>query len=176
MHKALILTTPIAATPCVLISASKAYCYEVGGYGLMVVGHGVVKTSSSLFMEGGRRRLLSVIRQRRDEVLMRGVQAFSEWNHTAALCNRLVEAFLHGTLEGVLDMEALEGCIHWREVGRSIIHYLNLTSMTEHGWDCCSHAFMSVQDFVSVLIRNKGAAVQVTEKFTDVVTKLFKST
>ena len=42
----------LAAAPCVLISMSNAYCYEVSWYCLMVVRHGVVKTSSTLFGGG----------------------------------------------------------------------------------------------------------------------------
>ena len=41
----------LAAAPCLLISMSNAYCYEVSGYGLMVVGHCVIKTSSTLFAD-----------------------------------------------------------------------------------------------------------------------------
>jgi hypothetical protein len=35
----------LAAAPCVLISMSNSYCYEVNCYGLMVVWHGVARSS-----------------------------------------------------------------------------------------------------------------------------------
>ncbi len=42
----------LAATQCVLISPSYVYCYQVSGYGLLVVGHGMVKTVPLLFGGG----------------------------------------------------------------------------------------------------------------------------
>jgi hypothetical protein len=136
----------LAACPCILISASNAYCYEVGGHGLMVVGHGVVKTSSS-FSVGRRRRLLSstpnashdsYFRHSQVEILMQGVGAFARWNHTAEPCSKLVQAFVQDRgMLGVLDMEMLESCIHWSKVGQSIIADLNLTHMEGGEDDCC---------------------------------------
>jgi hypothetical protein len=51
----------LAMCPCILIRASNTYCYEVSGYGMLVVGHGLVRKPSSLFLgDSGRRSLLSL--------------------------------------------------------------------------------------------------------------------
>lgn len=42
--------------------------------------------------------------------------------------------------------------------------------------DCCSHVFMSLEDFASVVSRNKGAALQMMERFPDVALSLLRST
>jgi len=49
----------LATVPCVLLNPSNTYCYNVGQFGYLVVGHGV---SSTAFIgdSGSRRRLLSV--------------------------------------------------------------------------------------------------------------------
>jgi hypothetical protein len=183
---------------------------------MLVVGHGVVRTSSSLFIgEGGRRLLLSWVHhqarlnasgggyfssnsdeqfaQKRMQILTQGALAFSAWNHTAQPCRALVEALLLSDGEdggrglGVLDAEALESCIHWREVGLGIITSLNLTSMGSSAHarqkggsasevDCCSHVFMSLQDFASVMVKNKHAALQLLENAPAVLELLFKGT
>ena len=59
----------LAAAPCVLISMGNAYCYEIPGYGLRVVGHGLVRSTSTLLSgeDGGGRR-----RRRRRSLLMFG--------------------------------------------------------------------------------------------------------
>jgi hypothetical protein len=220
----------LATCPCILISASNAYCYEVSGYGMLVVGHGLVRTSSSLFLgDSGRRRLLSLhpssangflhanhsayggnnttsgsekfFERARLQIIHEGVISFARWDHTAQPCRGLAEAFLSAVKEegvpptgssegvsmGVLDTEALESCIHWREVGRSIIRTLNLTSMrssthlqhkageVEEEEDCCSHLFMSLKDFLSVLVQAKGASLQLVENAPAVIEMLFKS-
>ncbi len=92
--------------------------------------------------------------------------------HTASPCNDLVGAFLESPSSfhgggGVLDRAGLMRCVRWRKAGRDLIHALNLTSMMAGGMggvagrvNCCSHVFMSVLDFVSVVARNKGAGAQ----------------
>ena len=129
----------LAAAPCVLISMSNAYCYEVNGYGLMVVGHGVVKTTSTLFADvtGGssRRRLLEYVveekysqaRQRQEDeeraLILADIASFQAWNHTAEPCSALVEEFVarasgrgvNGSapieVGSVLDMHTLKECV-----------------------------------------------------------------
>jgi hypothetical protein len=201
----------LAAAPCVLISMSNAYCYEVSKYGLMVVGHGVVKTVSPITGSMRRRRLLSVddayTAQSKDgngdlshyEGVMLDIKSFYSWDHASEPCRMLVHAFVKGhdhnstssknstdgasvvggMAMGVLDMYKLDECIHWRKVGRSIVQDLNMTSMAQAAspvHDCCSHAFMSANDFLSVLSSNKGVGLQLLEKFPDVVKYLFVNT
>jgi hypothetical protein len=103
------------------------------------------------------------------------------WNHTASPCNELVGAFIespslfHGG-GGVLDRAGLTRCVRWRKAGRDLINALNLTSMMAGCMggvagrvDCCSHVFMSVLDFVSVVARNKGAGEQMFAHLPKVV-------
>jgi hypothetical protein len=129
---------------------------------------------------GGSRRLLGddssggSRRERWIDDALEDVLSFGDtWNHTASPCNELVGAFIeshslfHGGV-GVLDRMELVKCIRWRKAGLGIINTLNLTSMMVGGRqtgddgrvDCCSHVFMSVLDFVSVVARNKGAGAQ----------------
>lgn len=188
----------LAAAPCILISMSNAYCYEIGGYGLVVVGHGVVRTSSSLMLLGTRRRLLLLADEGYDDdndginngtssgtkspSLTETIQSFQAWNHTAEPCSGLVHEFVaKGRLLGVLDMQALEQCVQWRRVGQSIIRDFNLTRMmTGNGnsgaESCCSHVFMSLQDFVSVISKNKGVGLQMLQHAPGIVHALVKST
>lgn len=115
----------LAAAPCVLISMSNAYCYQVrqkqnshnharcmqmysnhvlgyqvAGYGTMVVGHGVVKTPASLF--GGARRLLESEQDPADsvQVLVRNLTSFaSGWDHVAEPCATLARELEAGYAE-----------------------------------------------------------------------------
>jgi hypothetical protein len=62
------------------------------------------------------------------------------------------------------------------QVGHTMILNLNLTRMasTQADKDCCSHAFMSVQDFLSVASAHKGVLIQLLERFPDVIHALWK--
>lgn len=154
----------LAATPCILISMSNAYCYAVGGYGNLVVGHGVVKTAFNILSSGGR-RLLSEDdegRENNKDLVLEGILEFRSWNQTSEPCSLLVSAYTDGyknstaRMMGVVDMYVLQRCIHWRRVGRGIMgSVLRLGNTTNDSSDCCSHAFMSAEDFVSVVSRNK---------------------
>ena len=190
----------LAAAPCVLISMSNAYCYEVGGYGLMVVGHGVVKTSSSILSvgSGNRRRLLSDSSSQWDnggngtslhqQIKLQLDSFLSGWSHVKEPCRTLASEFQrvylvmsnssqglapwmdvqwrqHGGLSRMEVMQ-LEGCIHWRVVGRNMVQALNLSSSSN---DCCSHMFMSVGDLMSVVASNKGVGLQMLQMFPDVL-------
>jgi hypothetical protein len=150
----------LATTPCILISMSNAYCYAVGGYGNLVVGHGVVKTAFNILSSG--RRLLSDDEDENKDLVLEGILEFRSWNHTSEPCNLLVSAYADGYKNstmmrmGVVDMHVLQRCIHWRRVGRGIMgSVLRLGNATNDSSDCCSHAFMSAEDFVSVVSRNK---------------------
>jgi hypothetical protein len=181
-----------------MISMSNAYCYDVSRYGLMVVGHGVVGDTERIALldrlgtavsGGGSRRLLGddssggSRRERWIDDALEDVLSFGDtWNHTASPCNELVGTFIespslfHGG-GGVLDRMGFVKCIRWRKAGRGIINTLNLTSMMVGGRqtgddgrvDCCSHVFMSVLDFVSVVARNKGAGAQIMSSLPKVV-------
>jgi hypothetical protein len=187
----------LAAAPCIMISMSNAYCYDVSRYGLMVVGHGVVGDTERIALldrlgtavsRGGSRRLLGddssggSCLERWIDGTLEDVMSFGDsWNHTASPCNDLVGAFIkspssfhgHG---GVLDRMGLLRCIRWRKAGWGIINTLNLTSMIAGSMggvagrvDCCSHVFMSVLDFVSVVARNNGAGAQMLAHLPKVV-------
>ncbi len=103
----------LAASPCVLISMANAYCYQVSGYGTMVVGHGVVKTTSRLFGDGRRRRLLSSDLPSSAEdpavseahLLRSDIASFSRgWEHVSEPCASLAREFAHGYDEaGILS-------------------------------------------------------------------------
>ena len=90
----------------------------------MVVGHGIVRTVSPL--TGQRRRLLEHDgegeEQRRRASLLAAIHSFDAWNHTSSPCSTLVQAFVSASDEravpglGVVDMDTLERCIHWRRV------------------------------------------------------------
>jgi hypothetical protein len=100
----------LAAAPCIRISMSNAYCYNVSRYGLMVVGHGVVGDSERIALldrlgtlvgsrgqGGASRRLLGSSSSGGSyqdawvEHLLEDVMLFSDaWNHTASPCNELV--------------------------------------------------------------------------------------
>jgi hypothetical protein len=183
----------LAAAPCVLISMSNAYCYQVAGYGTLVVGHGVVKTPGSLF--GGARRLLLLLLPpmgaAQDDASDDGVQALvrnltsfaSGWDHVAEPCATLareLEAAYEALPEtqrgnatrrsvafGVVDMLTVRKCVRWRMVARSIIESLNLTSVNDGG-DCCSHMFLSAADFLHVATAHKGVAVELAVRWRDV--------
>jgi hypothetical protein len=178
---------------------SNAYCYSVSGYGNMVVGHGLVKTSSSLF--SARRMLLSADEGPQDDSgnlssswkvhergvptdpLLDGIRSFAAWNHTQEPCSLLVLAYTENkTSLGVLDMHALGRCLHWRKVGKGIVDRIeglrNVSSHSPSGGetrnesDCCSHAFMSVGDFVSVVGRHKGVGLGFLEHLPLVISAL----
>jgi hypothetical protein len=156
----------LAATPCILISMSNVYCYSVGGYGNLVVGHGVVKTDFNIMSSSGARRLLSEDEDENKDLVLEGILEFRSWNQTSEPCNLLVSAYVdwyrNSTKRmGVVDMHVLGRCVHWRRVGRGIMRSIftlgNATSNSSghENEDCCSHAFMSAEDFVSVVSRNK---------------------
>jgi hypothetical protein len=79
---------------------------------------------------------------------------------------------------GVVDMETLDRCVHWRKVGRAMIFHLNLTRMLPATGDddCCSHLFVSFQDLISVLSSNKGVALQIMDHLPDVLVAWAKGT
>lgn len=102
----------LAVAPCVMISMGASYCYEVGGYGLMVVGHGVVRTTSSLIGDSTsmRRRLLGMGFQNATKDakplysdLHEALTPLGSWNHTTDPCKMLVSEFgtaYESTLQG----------------------------------------------------------------------------
>lgn len=63
------------------------------------------------------------------------------WNHSRSVCKALVVAHMRDvTALGVLDLQALQRCVHWREVARDAILLHNLTALDGHdtlllGWD-----------------------------------------
>jgi hypothetical protein len=74
----------------------------------------------------------------------------------------------------VLVMHMLKECVRLHKVGRNIIPELNLTSMMTSmsaAQDCCSHAFMSASDFVSVVSKNKGVGLQMLEQLPLLLTQ-----
>ena len=90
-------------------------------YGLRVVGHGIVRTVSPLT---GSRRLLEEDESdshHRLNALQVSIKSFGDsWNHTSKPCSTLVETFVGSSSTspsmGVVDMDTLERCVHWRRV------------------------------------------------------------
>ena len=141
--------------------------------------------------DGGRRRLLAdgfedafakESSASRHEKLVESIRSFDSWNKTAEPCRELVAVFLDTSSShpmSVLDMQTLEQCVGWREVGRSIMAELNMSRMVPanaSSTDCCSHMFMSVQDLVSVVASNKGVGLLLAEKLVFVADKLVRNT
>jgi hypothetical protein len=104
----------------------------VGRYGLRVVGHGIVRTVSPL-SGNRRRRLLEFTAEDHTEwhwdSILAGIESFDAWNHTSKPCSALAQAFVEGYGQrissngssiipgmGVIDIDTLEQCIHWRKV------------------------------------------------------------
>ena len=148
----------LAAAPCVLISPSNAYCYNVPGYGFLVVGLGIVDASY-------RRRLLGMDSSNADDddsedvqrmLLYYKVASFSLWNNTARPCNILAQAAMAARTTqnmSIMDAETLRLCVHWRQIGRDAIRELNLTSVSaidEDDENDANRIFMSLEDFASV--------------------------
>lgn len=186
----------LAAAPCVLISMANAYCYQVSGYGTLVVGHGVVKTSASLF-GGGARRLLGIPENRQDsqlQALVRNLTSFgpSGWDHVAEPCATLARELEAGYAAlsqaeranatrrsvalGVIDMLTVRECVRWRMVVRDAFDSLNLTSVKDHDDDCCSHMFLSATDFVRVVTAHKGVAAELVMRWREVTHALAMAT
>ena len=160
----------LAAAPCVLISASNAYCYNVPGYGYLVVGLGIVDVSYR------RRRLLSWDSDAGDgEIsyaeLQQQVLAFGGWNATARPCNILASAALHGRNLSVVDTDVLQTCVFWRQAGDDAIRELNLTSVmgNEDEESDANRMFMSLQDFASVLSSRKLLLLELVAKMPHVL-------
>lgn len=130
----------LATAPCALIGPGTAQCYNVRGYGFLVVGRGIAR--SSVFGGGGgnrRRRILgeegnsSVPTEFLDwshsqEGNSSGPTAaeFLDWSHTSQPCRALSDA---GSRAGVMDSMGWEKCLHWRRVGASFIREFNVTSL-----------------------------------------------
>lgn len=158
----------LSASACAIVSPGNAYCYNVPGYGYLVVGLGVVDTSF-------RRRLLSVgdddehnqsHRQNHDNDdyeaaytnLRHMTLAFPYWNSTLAKpCASLAHAIAFEKNLSITDMHFLESCVQWRKAGRDAITELNLTSLKHMDrdlqWEAPDRLFMSLDDFAAVLSR-----------------------
>lgn len=145
----------LAASPCAIVSASNAYCYNVPGYGYLVVGLGNVDTTAF-----GRRRLLGAAEQDRTATpsLRDRVLSFDYWNATLAKpCSALATAAASSSEKSlsITDTSTLESCIFWRQIGRDAIAQLNLTSLAEmeadEPWMAPDRIFMSLDDFASLL-------------------------
>jgi hypothetical protein len=142
----------LAIGPCILISMSNAYCYNVPGYSYLVVGMGIMQLSSS---SSGGRRLLYTTTDPGDLVLQ--VDALGSWNETSQPCRSLAKNAEN--LTSISDIESLKNCIHWRSLGHSCIEKFNFTSLSLQNED---DAFLvSWTDFIRIVGSRKGAAVQV---------------
>ena len=128
----------------------------------------------------------------RYKALMDGILSFSTWNHTAQPCKELVATFLAANQAwdngdasfatsggmGVLDVQTLEGCVHWRSVGRMLVADLSNSSTTgrmHSEADCCSHMLLSIEDFASVIARHKGLGTRVLESLPHVLGSLVRN-
>lgn len=114
----------LATAPCALLSAGNTYCYNVGDYGYLVVGHGLSVAS------GGNRKLLQIHKNEsidwddestgnptmsKRSLADRVADFHHGWSHTAEPCASLAsKSNVSGVILGVLDVLALEHCLHWR--------------------------------------------------------------
>ncbi len=104
-----------------------------------MVGHGIVRTVSPT--SGRRRRLLEFAAEDHTQwhwdSILAGIESFEAWNHTSRPCSTLVQAFvdsyvkdsasIKGTM-GVMDIDTLERCIHWRKVCNFLFACLSIHS------------------------------------------------
>jgi hypothetical protein len=141
----------LAVGPCILISMANSYCYNVPGYGYLIVGLGAIQTSSL----SRRMRMLLSLDSGND--LVSQVDALGSWNETSQPCQSLAKSA--GNITSVLDIESLKSCIHWRRAGYHAIERLNLTSLSVSRGD---DAFlMTWMDFVRIVGTRKGAVAQI---------------
>lgn len=170
----------LAAAACSTISMSNAYCYSVPGYGYLVVGLGVIDTSSSFRRR--RRRLLGEDDDFFDNDedddddedatysrLRYDVLSLPYWNSTLAKpCYSLAHAIAFEKNMSITDMDFLQRCVHWRRVGRDAMLHLNLTSLQqleeERPWEAPDRLFMSLEDFASVLGKRKMLLLELASK------------
>lgn len=164
----------MATTPCALISPGDSFCYNVGGYGFLVVGHSLAGGLEFGIARGGTRRLLESTNSTphdwwylNNQKMVMEINRFDKWSHVAPPCSELVKAFLDRERMGVLDTKKLHSCVHWRKVGNETIHKFNLTKflVQEDSYEDTtedSHFLMSVQDFSSVITK-RGRFLQVFE-------------
>jgi hypothetical protein len=136
----------LAVAPCVMLSQANTKCYSVPDYGgYLVVGLGVIQTSSSSSSISGRRRLLFSGQDNETLSLEDEVEQLGPWNQTANPCRLLA---LHAAkLTSVSDLEAMKRCMHWKRAGKRALMLLNVTQhMSEH-----DSFLLSWSDFARVL-------------------------
>ena len=150
----------LATAPCILVSPSNAYCYNVPGYGPLVVGLGIVDASYRR-----RRRHLLSFSDDHDPMdpmdpmddyqnLRHSVMSFILWNATLARpCSTLAHAITFEANLSITDMHTLRSCVEWRQIGRDAIRHLNITSIRpgSHEEEEANRLFMSLEDFASVV-------------------------
>lgn len=140
----------LAVGPCILISQANSYCYNVPGYGYLVVGLGVIQTS-------GGRRLLSTAA---DDFYKTGnlqqlVKIMGAWQHTSSPCNKLAASVQD--LKSITDQETLRKCIQWRFIGQTVLQKLNIT------WEADDTYLLSVSDFVRVISSGRNGTLLFSE-------------
>ena len=162
----------LVTVPCVLISSASARCFDVGSFGYLVVGTRVSKTT---FIGG--RRLLGINESgpileptppppptERENLISNitdGLMEFSDWGDVLSSdCRALLQEFRAQTSKpldrscagmGITDLIHTENCIHWRRIGKNVIHALNLTSVGPER----DYFLVSFEDFAKVF-RSKG--------------------
>lgn len=113
-------------------------------------------------LTGGRRLLGLQEGEDADEMhdsLAVRISRLPGWNHTRSICRPLVLAHMRDvTALGVLDLQALQRCVHWREVARDAIAVHNLTALDGHdtlllGWDDLLQALNSKGVLDALLVR-----------------------
>lgn len=167
----------LATAPCALISPGDAYCYNVGEYGYLVVGHGGAFLSSSAQSWSSRRRALlgSIDDENEDErdsdyLLIDEEVRMRDWSYVSDPCSSLAQKY-YGFVKaermrkgdnssssryyddddsplGVMDRLTLRKCVHWRRVGRRFIETFNATALGVYEDE---HFLISLTDFVSVV-------------------------
>lgn len=149
----------LATAPCATVSPSTAYCYTVPGYGKLVVGHtlaGGFQLSGRRLLEAPRRFLWPLVGNTTPpaaaaapgDTLLSSIKSFESWTSVGEPCRSLVAQHLRDpALGGVSDRRALEGCVHWRRVGRDAIGIFNLTLVGDEG----DSFLLSMEDFARVV-------------------------
>ena len=144
----------LAVGPCILISQANARCYNVPSYGYLVVGLGMIQTSSSPSSSmSGRRRLLSSLLMT-NETQEAEAANWSGWETTASPCKDLALLGMDN-LSSVTDREAWKRCLRWRSIGRHVLQSLNVSyyAMQDHD----DTLFLSMADFARVVVmKRKG--------------------
>ena len=103
----------LSTTPCVLISSGNSYCYNVGSYGYLVVGHGIANTDPFASF-GSQRRLFQDIGKNTSAFMIGGdttTNNNSDWHPRIAQPSLFMQrqqqpSLLNGLSDAMIDFPA----------------------------------------------------------------------